>query len=123
VNDLKLRFRKKGKAEEELPQVFIDLGDYDIEDQESSTGVRIIDVIRKDDVSSVRNQMGKGRMILIDVSKFEGDDTEKEGTVSDLKAIVREMGGQLFTINESTALITPIGVVVDKVKNKKKAEA
>ena len=123
MNDLKLRFRKKGKAEEELPQVFIDLGDYDIEDQESSTGVRIIDVIRKDDVSSVRNQMGKGRMILIDVSKFEGDDTEKEGTVSDLKAIVREMGGQLFTINESTALITPIGVVVDKVKNKKKAEA
>lgn len=122
VNDLKLRFKKKEKTEEELPQVFIDLGEYDIEDQESVMKVRMIEVIRKIDISSVKNQMGKGRILLIDVSKFEGDDAEKEGTVSDLKSVVRELGGQLFTVNESTALITPINVAVDKVKIKKKAE-
>jgi SepF-like predicted cell division protein (DUF552 family) len=122
VNDLKLRFKKKEKAEEELPKVFIDLGEYDIEDEESVIKVRMIDVVRKNDILSVKNQMGKGRILLVDVSKFEGDDAEKEGTVSDLKAVVREIGGQLFTVNENTALITPINVVVDRVKIKRKAE-
>ncbi|MFA5452329.1 MAG: cell division protein SepF [Candidatus Methanomethylophilaceae archaeon] len=119
---MKLRFKKKEKAEEELPKVFIDLGEYDIEDEESVIKVRMIDVVRKNDILSVKNQMGKGRILLVDVSKFEGDDAEKEGTVSDLKAVVREIGGQLFTVNENTALITPINVVVDRVKIKRKAE-
>ncbi|MFA6803104.1 MAG: hypothetical protein WC067_00125 [Candidatus Methanomethylophilaceae archaeon] len=121
MNDLKFRFRKKGKAEEELPQVFIDLGDYDIEDQEPPMGIRIVDVVRRNDVSSVRNQTGNGRMILVDVSMFEGDDIEKEGTVNDLKTVVHEIGAQLFTVNDSTALITTGGIVVDRVKSRKKA--
>lgn len=121
MNDLKFRFKKKGKTEEELPQVFIDLGDYDIEDQEPPAGIRIVDVVRRNDVSSVRNQTGKSRMILVDVSRFEGDDIEKEGTVNDLRTVVHETGAQLFTVNDSTALITTGGIVVERVKGRKKA--
>jgi SepF-like predicted cell division protein (DUF552 family) len=101
---------------------FIDLESVEIDNDPTITRVRVIPVEEPNDLGTIRNQLGRGNIIIIEMSGFRGTIEDRERFADDVKTVVREKRSTMYSLNQDAALIADIDVKVDRLRIRREAK-
>jgi SepF-like predicted cell division protein (DUF552 family) len=112
----KYREDRRGEADSDK---FIDLGEMDIADLElegSGGGfqVKVAEIHRFEDLSNVTTEVYKGNVLVVDFGAISSDDTAMRRMSNELKAVARDVHGDVAGIAKNLLVITPGGISVDR---------
>jgi len=111
----------RGDRDEEIVETesYIDLGDMSFEgerDLGSKMVVKVGEIYRYEDLSSLANQVYDGNIVLIDITSISNDDLTLRRVTNELKNTVRDVNGDVAGVGKNLLMITPTGVKIDRNK-------
>lgn len=112
------KIREERRAEAESDK-FIDLGEMDVADleMEGPAGgfqVKVAEIHRFEDLSNVTTQVYKGHVLVVDFGAISSDDTAMRRMSNELKAVARDVQGDVAGIAKNMLVVTPSGVNIDR---------
>ncbi len=103
---------------------YIDLTEMVFEDEnligsdEAQSVVKVGELYRYEDLSSMTSQVYGGNMVIIDFTSIANDDLTMKRVTSELKNVARDVGGDVAGIGKNLLMVTPQGVKIDRSKIK-----
>ena len=99
---------------------YIDLGDlvFDEEFEDSANSVKIAEIYRYEDLSSLTKLVYGGHPLLLDYTSIANDQLAMKRVTNELKAITRDIGGDVVSVGRNYLMVTPSGMKIDRNKIK-----
>ncbi len=94
--------------------VFEDEGLMDSEG--ASTLVKVGEMFRYEDLSSLTSQVYAGHIVIIDYTSIANDDLTMKRLTAELKNVSRDVGGDVAGVGKNLLMATPRGVKIDRNK-------
>jgi len=124
--DFMALFKKPfSRSKEEVQTVetdqYIDLSQLHFEEESPLSGagmVKVAELYRYEDVSSIAKPVYNGNILLIDYSAVQNDSLTLKRITSELKAVARDINGDVAAIGKNLIVVTPNGIKVDRHKIK-----
>jgi SepF-like predicted cell division protein (DUF552 family) len=112
----KIRDERRAEADSDK---FIDLGEMDIADLEmdgpgGAFQVKVAEIHRFEDLSNVTTEVYKGNVLVVDFGAISSDDTAMRRMSNELKAVARDVHGDVAGIAKNMLVVTPGGVTIDR---------
>ncbi|HKZ58624.1 MAG TPA: cell division protein SepF [Candidatus Thermoplasmatota archaeon] len=112
------KMREDRRAEADSDK-FIDLGemdagDFEMEGEGSRVDVKVAELHRFEDLSNVTTHVYKGSVLVIDFSAIASDDTAMRRMSTELKAVARDVKGDVAGIAKNMLVVTPAGMTIDR---------
>jgi uncharacterized protein len=96
----------------------IDLSKYEevMEDEPAETYVKIAEVSSINQISSLKQEIYNGNILMIDISNIRGDDLLRDRVLKELKDVVVDVHGDIAGVKGNTVIVTPTGIKIDRSK-------
>lgn len=96
----------------------IDLSKYEevLEEEPAETYVKIAEVSSLNQVSSLKQEIYNGNVLMIDISSIRGDDLLRDRILKELKDVVVDVHGDIAGVKGNTVIVTPTGIKIDRSK-------
>ena len=96
----------------------IDLSRYEevLEEQPAETYVKIAEVSNLNQLSSLKQEIYNGNILMIDISNIRGDDLMRDRVLKELKDVVVDVHGDIAGFKGNTVIVTPTGIKIDRSK-------
>jgi Uncharacterized conserved protein len=96
----------------------IDLSKYEevLEEEPAETYVKIADVSNLNQISSLKQEIYNGNILMIDISSIRGDDLMRDRILKELKDVVVDVHGDIAGVKGNTVIVTPTGIKIDRSK-------
>lgn len=121
---VKRPFKKfKSEATPGEPDKYIDLGEMYFEGDElgsfpAKMRIKVAELHRYEDLGDLTNQVYGGNILLLDFTPIANDTLTMRRITNELRAVSRDIGGDLAGIAKNMLIVTPEGVKVDRTKIK-----
>ncbi len=121
---VKRPFKKfKSEAPPGEPDKYIDLGEMYYEGDElggfpAKMSIKVAELHRYEDLGDLTNQVYGGNILLLDFTPIANDTLTMRRITNELRAVSRDIGGDLAGIAKNMLIVTPEGVKVDRTKIK-----
>ncbi|HUV24432.1 MAG TPA: cell division protein SepF [Methanomassiliicoccales archaeon] len=80
--------------------------------------VKVAEIYRYEDVSSIAKPVYNGNILLVDYSAVQNDSLTLKRITTELKAVARDTNGDVAAIGKNLIVVTPNGIKVDRHKIK-----
>jgi SepF-like predicted cell division protein (DUF552 family) len=105
------------------PEKYIDLGEMSFEGVEigafpAKMNIKVAELHRYEDLGDLTSYVYKGDILLLDFTPIANDDLTLRRITNELRAVSRDIGGDLAGISKNLLIVTPEGVKVDRTKIK-----
>ncbi len=115
------KFRSETPPSE--PEKYIDLGEMSFEGAEigdfpAKMNIKVAELHRYEDLGDLTSFVYKGDILLLDFTPIANDDLTLRRITNELRAVSRDIGGDLAGISKNLLIVTPEGVKVDRTKIK-----
>jgi SepF-like predicted cell division protein (DUF552 family) len=112
----KIRDERRADADSDK---FIDLGEMDTSEFEldgdaTRAEVKVAELHRFEDLANVTTHVYKGHILVIDFNAIASDDTAMRRMSSELKAVARDVKGDVAGIAKNMLVVTPGGMTIDR---------
>jgi SepF-like predicted cell division protein (DUF552 family) len=112
----KIRDERRAEADSDK---FIDLGEMDLSEFELEgegprCEVKVAELHRFEDLANVTTQVYKGNILVVDFAAIASDDTAMRRMSSELKAVARDVKGDVAGIAKNILVVTPGGMAIDR---------
>ena len=100
---------------------YIDLGELVFEDEmleEASTTVKIAELHRYEDLNDLTKLVYGGHPLILDFTSIANDQLALKRVTNELKAVARDISGDVVGIGRNLLFVTPTGMRVDRNKIK-----
>ncbi|MDQ1252860.1 MAG: uncharacterized protein QG646_2002 [Euryarchaeota archaeon] len=96
----------------------IDLSKYEevLEEEPAETYVKIAEVSNLNQLSSLKQEIYNGNILMIDISNIRGDDLMRDRILKELKDVVVDVHGDIAGFKGNIVIITPTGIKIDRSK-------
>ncbi len=96
----------------------IDLSKYEevLEEEPAETYVKIAEVSNINQISSLKQEIYNGNILMIDISNIRGDDLMRDRVLKELKDVVVDVHGDIAGVKGNTVIVTPTGIKIDRSK-------
>ena len=96
----------------------IDLSKYEevLEEEPAETYVKIAEVSNINQISSLKQEIYNGNILMIDISNIRGDDLMRDRILKELKDVVVDVHGDIAGVKGNTVIVTPTGIKIDRSK-------
>jgi uncharacterized protein len=96
----------------------IDLSKYEevLEEEPAETYVKIAEVSSLNQISSLKQEIYNGNILMIDISSIRGDDLMRDRILKELKDVVVDVHGDIAGVKGNTVIVTPTGIKIDRSK-------
>jgi len=103
----------RGKTE---GRKFIDLNNFKFpeEKQGITTTLKVAEIYRFEDVRKITDQIYGGNIVLLDCSNVSNDEILMRRVIEEVKAIGRDVSGDVAGLGKNLIAITPKGIVIDR---------
>ena len=121
-NILKKPFSKRHREAVVESDKYIDLGDLVFDEEAALEGdvslVKVAEIYRYEDISSLTNEVYDGNILIIDYSAMAGDQIALRRVIEELQMISKDTGGDVAGVGKNMLMITPLGIKIhrDKIK-------
>ena len=121
---VKRPFKKfKSEAPPGEPDKYIDLGEMYFEGDElgsfpAKMKIKVAELHRYEDLGDLTNQVYGGNILLLDFTPIANDTLTMRRITNELRAVSRDIGGDLAGVAKNMLIVTPEGVKVDRTKIK-----
>ena len=112
--------KKKSQSDSERGKTegrkFIDLNNFRFpeEKQGVTTTLKVAEIYRFEDVRRITDQVYGGNIVLLDCSNVSNDDILMRRVIEEVKAIGRDVNGDVAGLGKNLIAITPKGIVIDR---------
>ncbi len=116
------RLAEGGSAAE--ADTYIDLGELSFEGEGAALGepvehlVKVAEIYRYEDVTDLTTHVYNGNILLIDFTSLSSDELALKRITAELKAAVRDCGGDVAVVGKNMLMATPSGIKIDRAKIK-----
>ncbi len=112
------KMREDRRAEADSDK-FIDLGemdagDFEMEGDASRVDVKVAELHRFEDLANVTTHVYKGSILVVDFTAIASDDTAMRRMSNELKAVARDVKGDVAGIAKNMLVVTPSGMTIDR---------
>lgn len=108
---------KKGNGEGEVE--YLDLGSMYFEGEANSGNlIKLAEIYRYEDLNKIIQGAYDGNIILIDYSPIANDHDSLRRITSELKAVARDVNGDVAAIENNILILAPNGIKIDRSKIK-----
>ena len=96
----------------------IDLSKYEevLEEEPAETYVKIAEVSNINQISSLKQEIYNGNILMIDIANIRGDDLMRDRVLKELKDVVVDVHGDIAGVKGNTVIVTPTGIKIDRSK-------
>ena len=96
----------------------IDLSKYEevLEEEPAETYVKIAEVSNLNQLSSLKQEIYNGNILMIDISNIRGDDLMRDRVLKELKDVVVDVHGDIAGYKGNNVIVTPTGIKIDRSK-------
>lgn len=103
----------RGKTE---GRKFIDLNNFKFpeEKQGITTTLKVAEIYRFEDIRRITDQIYGGNIVLLDCSNVSNDEILMRRVIEEVKAIGRDVSGDVAGLGKNLIAITPKGIVIDR---------
>ncbi len=114
--------RKKSQSDSDRGKTegrkFIDLNNFKFpeEKQGVTTTLKVAEIYRFEDVRRITDQVYGGNIVLLDCSNVSNDDILMRRVIEEVKAIGRDVNGDVAGLGKNLIAITPRGIVIDRTR-------
>lgn len=121
---VKRPFKKfKGDALPGEPEKYIDLGEMYAEEADiagfaAKMNVKVAELHRYEDLGELTSQVYDGNILLLDFTPIANDSLTLRRITNELRAVTKDVGGDLAGVSRNLLIITPEGVKIDRAKIK-----
>jgi SepF-like predicted cell division protein (DUF552 family) len=112
--------KKKSQSDSERGKTegrkFIDLNNFRFpeEKQGVTTTLKVAEIYRFEDVRKITDQVYGGNIVLLDCSNVSNDEILMRRVIEEVKAIGRDVNGDVAGLGKNLIAITPKGIVIDR---------
>ncbi|MHB1471234.1 MAG: cell division protein SepF [Thermoplasmataceae archaeon] len=112
--------RKKSQSDSDRGKTegrkFIDLNNFRFpeEKQGITTTLKVAEIYRFEDIRRITDQIYGGNIVLLDCSNVSNDDILMRRVIEEVKAIGRDVSGDVAGLGKNLIAITPKGIVIDR---------
>ena len=112
--------RKKSQSDSDRGKTegrkFIDLNNFRFpeEKQGITTTLKVAEIYRFEDIRRITDQIYGGNIVLLDFSNVSNDDILMRRVIEEVKAIGRDVSGDVAGLGKNLIAITPKGIVIDR---------
>ncbi|MDD3041851.1 MAG: cell division protein SepF [Methanosarcinaceae archaeon] len=101
---------------EEFPE--IDLSKYEevMEEEPAETYIRIAEISNTNQVSTLKQEIYNGNILMIDISNIKGDEFLRDRVLKELKDVVLDVHGDIAGVKGNMVIVTPTGIKIDRSK-------
>jgi SepF-like predicted cell division protein (DUF552 family) len=78
--------------------------------------VKIAEVSNLNQISSLKQEIYNGNILMIDISSIRGDDLMRDRILKELKDVVVDVRGDIAGVKGNTVIVTPTGIKIDRSK-------
>ncbi len=121
---VKRPFKKfKSEATPGEPEKYIDLGEMYMEGSEigafpAKMNIKVAELHRYEDLGDLTSYVYGGDILLLDFTPIAKDTLTLRRITNELKAVSRDVGGDLAGVSRNLLIVTPEGVKIDRSKIK-----
>jgi SepF-like predicted cell division protein (DUF552 family) len=114
--------RKKSQSDSDRGKTegrkFIDLNSFRFpeEKQGVTTTLKVAEIYRFEDVRRITDQVYGGNIVLLDCSNVSNDEILMRRVIEEVKAIGRDINGDVAGLGKNLIAITPKGIVIDRTR-------
>ncbi len=115
----KKKTSKRLRGEHLGSEEYIDLSDLAENkgmEMEADTLIKVAEIHRYEDVRNVTNVAYEGHILIVDTDAIAGNKEALERVHSELKAVARDVGGDVAGVGQNMIAVTPAGIGVDRKK-------
>ena len=96
----------------------IDLSKYEevLEEEPAETYVKIAEVSNLNQISSLKQEIYNGNILMIDIANIRGDDLMRDRVLKELKDVVVDVRGDIAGMKANIVIVTPTGIKIDRSK-------
>ena len=80
--------------------------------------IKVAELHRYEDLGDLTNQVYSGNILLLDFTPIANDNLTLRRITNELRAVSRDIGGDLAGISKNLLMVTPEGVKIDRTKIK-----
>ncbi|MHB8605195.1 MAG: cell division protein SepF [Thermoplasmatota archaeon] len=102
---------------------YIDLSEYQTSGESgpaaatgASTYIRVAEIHKYDDLKEFGGYVYDGNILIIDFKPIAGDEIMLKRVTNDLRKLASDVGGDIAGLGDSSIILTPAGVKVDRRK-------
>ena len=101
---------------EDFPE--IDLSKYEevLEEEPAVTYIRIAEISNSNQLSTLKQEIYNGNMLIVDISNIKGDDFLRDRVLKELKEVVLDVHGDIAGVKGNMVIVTPTGIKIDRSK-------
>lgn len=102
-----------------IDYVNLDSAPYQPKAGASNLTVHVATIFDRSDVEAIKDAVYDGDMVIADITRFRTTGTTVEQVIDDLKALVREVDGDIAQKGDDQIIITPrdVGISREKIGN------
>jgi SepF-like predicted cell division protein (DUF552 family) len=114
--------RKKSQSDSDRGKTegrkFIDLNNFRFpeEKQGVTTTLKVAEIYRFEDVRRITDHVYGGNIVLLDCSNVSNDEILMRRVIEEVKAIGRDVNGDVAGLGKNLIAITPKGIVIDRTR-------
>ena len=114
--------RKKSQSDSDRGKTegrkFIDLNSFRFpeEKQGVTTTLKVAEIYRFEDVRRITDQVYGGNIVLLDCSNVSNDEILMRRVIEEVKAIGRDINGDVAGLGKNLIAVTPKGIVIDRTR-------
>ncbi|MCD5426023.1 MAG: cell division protein SepF [Methanosarcinaceae archaeon] len=119
VKFLKKIFESSPKVKNNLSDYTeLDLGLYEenFEEMPAETYIKIAEISKLEEMHQLKKEIYNGNILIIDISKVQGDKILVDRVIKDLQEVVNDVQGDIVAINNNQIIASPMGVRIDRSK-------
>lgn len=99
---------------------YIDLGEYlqssPTAETAASMYVKVADLTKMEDLRGFVDYLYKGNMLILDFGHISNDEVTLRRATNELKAVAKDVGGDIAGFGKNLIMVTPTGVKIDRKK-------
>jgi SepF-like predicted cell division protein (DUF552 family) len=105
------------------PEKYIDLGEMSFEGEDlasfpSKMNIKVAELHRYEDLGDLTSQVYGGNILLLDFTPIAKDTLTLRRITNELRAVSRDVKGDLAGVGKNLLILTPEGVRIDRTKIK-----
>lgn len=121
---VKRPFKKfKSESPPGEPEKYIDLGEMFYEGEgmgafPAKMNIKVAELHRYEDLGDLTSQVYSGNILLLDFTPIAKDTLTLRRITNELRAVSRDVGGDLAGVSKNLLIVAPEGVRIDRTKIK-----
>lgn len=121
---VKRPFKKyKNEAPPGEPEKYIDLAEMDLEGEgigafPAKMNIKVAELHRYEDLGDLTSFVYNGNILLLDFTPIANDNLALRRITNELRAVSRDVGGDVAGVSKNLLVVTPEGVKIDRTKIK-----